>query len=283
MVVIVILILLRSIQRRRQISERPPRVRPDGFSHATLLTHRTDKKRCKAAAAARIKRNERIADEMQQCDTATTPVCRRPALLKGGTVMDVTSPKAATIAGEAGINRAIATLVLAFSTDPVARWMYREPDQYLLHMPRLFRALGTSSFEAAAAHRSGDGLGVALWLPPGVAGDDGPLEAIIAESIVKSNQADVGAVFERTEHYRPTEPHWYLSLIGVEALHRNKGCGAALLEYGLRQCDREHRAAYLWSSNPQNTSLYQRYGFEIVATIQVGSSPPIFPMLRRAR
>jgi GNAT superfamily N-acetyltransferase len=197
--------------------------------------------------------------------------------------MDTTSLRAATIVGEAEINHAIATLVLAFGTDPVARWMYREPDQYLLHAPRLFRALGASSFAACAAQRTSDGLGVALWLPPAVAGDDESLEAVIAESVVKEKQADVGAVFERTERYRPTEPHWYLSLIGVEVLHRNKGCGAALLEHGLRQCDREHRPAYLWSSNPQNTSLYQRHGFEVVATIQVGSSPPIFPMLRRTR
>jgi GNAT superfamily N-acetyltransferase len=197
--------------------------------------------------------------------------------------MDMKSPRTATIAGDAEINHAIATLVLAFGTDPVARWMYSEPDQYLLHIPRLFRALGTSSFEAGAAQRSGDGLGVALWLPPGVAGDDGSLEAIIAESIVKEKQADVGAVFEQTERYRPTEPHWYLSLIGVESLHRNKGCGAVLLEHGLHQCDREHRPAYLWSSNLQNTSLYQRHGFEIVATIKAGSSPPIFPMVRHAR
>ena len=197
--------------------------------------------------------------------------------------MNMALPKAATIAGDAEINHAIGTLVLAFVTDPVARWMYHEPDQYLVHIPPLFRALGTSSFEAGAAQRSSDGLGVALWLPPGVAGDDGRLEAIIAESIVKEKQADVGAMFEETERYRPTEPHWYLSLIGVEALHRNKGCGAALLGYGLRQCDREHRPAYLWSSNPQNTSLYQRHGFKSVATIQVGSSPPIFPMLRHAR
>jgi ribosomal protein S18 acetylase RimI-like enzyme len=66
-------------------------------------------------------------------------------------------------------------------------------------------------------------------------------------------------------------------------LHRSKGCGAALLQNGLLQCDREHRPAYLWSSNRQNTSLYERHGFEIVGTIQVGSSPSIFPMLRRAR
>jgi GNAT superfamily N-acetyltransferase len=197
--------------------------------------------------------------------------------------VDMKPARVVTIAGDVAVNHAIATLVLAFGTDPVARWMYDNPHQYLLHIPRLFLALGTSSFEAGAAQRTGDGLGVALWLPPGVHSDDGPLEAIIAESIAVEKQADVGAVFERTEHYRPTEPHWYLSLIGVEALHRNKGCGAALLQHGLRQCDREHRPAYLWSSNPLNTSLYQRHGFEIVGTIQVGSSPSIFPMLRHAR
>jgi GNAT superfamily N-acetyltransferase len=197
--------------------------------------------------------------------------------------MDTKPASVATIAGDTEVDHAIATLVLAFSTDPVARWIYDDPHHYLLHIPRLFRALGTSSFEAGAAQRTSDGLGVALWLPPGVHGDDGLLEAVIAESIAGAKQADVGAAFERTEHYRPTEPHWYLSLIGVEALHRNKGCGAALLQHGLRQCDREHLPAYLWSSNLLNTSLYERHGFEIVGTIQVGSSPSIFSMLRHAR
>jgi ribosomal protein S18 acetylase RimI-like enzyme len=189
----------------------------------------------------------------------------------------------ATIRGAAEFNRAIGTLVSAFEIDPVARWTYQAPDQYLLHIPRLFRALGASSFEVGAAHHSSDGAGVAIWLPPGVHGYGAPVEAVIADSLAGDMQEDVGAVLEMTEQYRPIEPHWYLSLIGVEGAHRNKGYGAALLKHGLHQCDREHRAAYLWSSNKQNVSLYQRHGFEVVATIQVGSSPPIFPMLRRSR
>ena len=196
--------------------------------------------------------------------------------------MAMKPPSVATIAGDAEVDHAIATLVLAFATDPVARWMYDDPHQYLLHIPRLFRALGRSSFAAGAAQRTNDGLGIAIWLPPGVHSDDGTLEAVVAGSIVGEKQFEVAAVFERTEHYRPTEPHWYLSLIGVEALHRNNGCGAALLQHRLRQCDREHLPAYLWSSNPLNTSLYERHGFEIASTIQVGSSPSIFPMLRHA-
>ena len=197
--------------------------------------------------------------------------------------MDMIHPGVATIGGDAQVDHAIATLVLAFVADPVARWMYDHPHQYLLHIPRLFRALGKNSFEGGAAQRTKDGLGVALWLPPGVHGDDGPLEAVIAGSIAEEKRAEVVAVFERTEHYRPAEPHWYLSLIGVEALHRNKGCGAGLLKHRLRQCDRAHLPAYLWSSNPLNTTLYKRHGFEITGTIRVGSSPAIYPMLRSAR
>src|ERR1700730_7740018 len=118
--------------------------------------------------------------------------------------MDMQPPRVATIASDAEVDHAIATLVLAFGSDPVARWMYDDPHQYLLHIPRLFRALGRSSFGAAAAQRTDDGHGVALWLPPGVHGDDGPLEAVIAESMVGEKQVEVAAVFERTEYYRPT-------------------------------------------------------------------------------
>ena len=161
--------------------------------------------------------------------------------------MDMQAPNVAAITGDAEVDHAIATLVLAFDTDPVARWMYDELHQYLLHIPRLFRALGRSSFATGAAQRTDDGVGVALWLPPGVHGDDEPLGAAIAETIIGAKQAEVAAVFEQTEHYRPTEPHWYLSLIGVEAMHRNNGCGAALLQHRFRQCDREHLPVYLWS------------------------------------
>jgi GNAT superfamily N-acetyltransferase len=197
--------------------------------------------------------------------------------------VDTNSVEVVTATGDVEVGLSIATLVLAFAADPVARWMYDDPDHYLRHIPRLFRALGTRSFAAGTAQRTRDGLGVALWLPPGVYLEHNPLEAIIAETIAAEKRVDVGTAFAQTEQYRPTEAHWYLSLIGVEPMHRNKGCGAALLEQGLRHCDREHRSTYLWSSNPRNTSLYKRHGFEIVGTIQVGSSPPIFPMLRDAR
>jgi hypothetical protein len=78
--------------------------------------------------------------------------------------MDTKLARVATISRPDEVDQAIATLVLAFGTDPVARWIYPDALQYSLHTPRLF--LGASSFEAQTAVRSRDGLGVALWLPP---------------------------------------------------------------------------------------------------------------------
>ena len=55
------------------------------------------------------------------------------------------------------------------------------------------------------------------------------------------------------------------------------------MAYALERCDRERLAAYLESTNPRNITLYERHGFVKAGLIQSGSSPPIVPMVRRAR
>ena len=59
----------------------------------------------------------------------------------------------------------INTIVLAFSTDPMARWSWPDPRQYLSVMPQFIRAFGGSAFQHNAAHITDDGRGAALWLP----------------------------------------------------------------------------------------------------------------------
>jgi ribosomal protein S18 acetylase RimI-like enzyme len=74
-----------------------------------------------------------------------------------------------------------------------------------------------------------------------------------------------------------------LPLIGVDPAQQNKGYGGALMRHALIECDRDKKLAYLESTNPKNISLYERHGFEALGTIQVGTSPPIVPMLRKPR
>ena len=79
------------------------------------------------------------------------------------------------------------------------------------------------------------------------------------------------------------EPHWYLPLVGVEPNAQGRGLGGALMRHAVARCDQEDAPAYLESSNPRNISLYERHGFEVMGEIQMGSAPPVTPMLRQPR
>ena len=188
-----------------------------------------------------------------------------------------------TIATTADAERAIAVLVLAFSTDPVCRWTWPESERYLTSFPRFVRAFAGQAFEHGTAYCVEGYAGAALWHPPGIQAEEDPLVALFQETVVEENQADLFAVFEQMAGYHPSEPHWYLPLIGVDPSHQRQGHGSTLMRQALAACDRDGTAAYLESTNPENISLYQRHGFEVLGRIQVGASPPIFPMLRPPR
>jgi ribosomal protein S18 acetylase RimI-like enzyme len=181
------------------------------------------------------------------------------------------------------VERAVAVISLAFCADPMARWSYPDPHAYATHFPRLVRAFGGRAFQHGSAHQVSGFRGAALWLPPGVHPDHEALETIMRETLPADVAADAAGVFERMGGYHPNEPHWYLPLIGVDPAWQGRGHGAALLRHALRRCDEDHAAAYLESSNPANIPLYERHGFVQLGTIQVGSSPPVVPMLRDAR
>lgn len=188
--------------------------------------------------------------------------------------------KTATASDEAA---AIAVMTLAFSADPAARWTWPDPQRFLQHFPGFVRALGGNAFEHGSAYCIDGYAGAALWLPPGVGPDEDRLVALLQSTGHASIQKDLFAVFEQMAHYHPQEPHWFLPFIGIDPRQQGKGYGAALMQHALAACDRDRTLAYLESSNPKNVPLYERHGFELLGTIQVGTSPPIFPMLRKPR
>ncbi|WID97567.1 N-acetyltransferase [Bosea vestrisii] len=173
-----------------------------------------------------------------------------------------------------------AVIVLAFATDPMTRWSLGEAHTYLAVMPDLIRAFGAAAYDSDSAYVSDDFGGAALWLPPGVEPDIETLGRLIRKNADPAIISDVDAIFEAMERYHPKGPHWYLPLIGTDPARQGQGIGSALMRHALARCDREGVAAYLESSNPRNIPLYQRHGFEVLGTIQIGSSPVLTPMLR---
>jgi len=188
--------------------------------------------------------------------------------------------RTATVSDEAP---AIDVVVLAFSADPAARWTWPNPHQYVTHFPSFAKAFGGKAFTHGSAYYVDDYAGAALWLPPDVQPDENELITLLQQTVPERLLKDVFTVFEQMGRYHPSEPYWYLPLIGVDPSQQGKGYGSALMEHALIACDRDKKLAYLESTNQKNIPLYERHGFELLGTIQAGMSPPIFPMLRKPR
>jgi predicted GNAT family N-acyltransferase len=178
---------------------------------------------------------------------------------------------------------AIGVLTLAFSVDPMARWSLPDPATYLAVFSSITKAFGGSAFDKGTAYIANGFTGAALWLPPGAKSDEESLKRLFDENTNDDIKEDMQRIFEQMEKYHPTEPHWYLPMIGVDPAHQGGGIGSALMIEALKAVDRDGSIAYLESSNPRNISLYQRHGFEVIGEIQSGSSPVLRPMLRKAR
>jgi GNAT superfamily N-acetyltransferase len=178
---------------------------------------------------------------------------------------------------------AIGVLTLAFSTDPMARWSLPHPATFLATFASITKAFGGNAFEKGTAWIADGFSGAALWLPPGARSDEESLQRLFDENTDDAIKEDMQVIFEQMGKFHPTEPHWYLPMIGVDPAHQGAGIGSALMTEALKAVDRDGSIAYLESSNPRNISLYQRHGFEVIGEIQSGSSPVLRPMLRKAR
>ena len=161
----------------------------------------------------------------------------------------------------------LATAVLAFGSDPLMRWIFDDPGDYLEYFGPLVDAFGGRGFDGGSVYATEHLEGVALWLPPGTGPDGEAVEELVTAAVRPSILEELAEVFGQMEGHHPKEPHWYLPVIGVEPYHHGRGLGGALLSHALAIADGDDYLAYLESSNPRNISLYQRQGFEAIAIL----------------
>ena len=177
----------------------------------------------------------------------------------------------------------ISTIAAAFVTDPVARWLLPEAHRYFSCVDEFVDAFGGAAFVHGSAYYVDGYCGAALWLPPGVQPNEEKMMTILKDAVPTDRLDAAFSVFEKMGNFHPHEPHWYLPMIGVDPSHQGHGHGSLMMKHALERCDGEKKLAYLESSNPRNLSLYIHHGFELIGTIQVADSPPVFPMLRKPR
>jgi ribosomal protein S18 acetylase RimI-like enzyme len=187
------------------------------------------------------------------------------------------------ISTDAESHRVVDSVVLGFSADPILRWLFPEPQKYLVNCPTIVKLFGGGAFEHSSAYYLQNYAGAALWLPPDVHPDEEGLTKLLQDNFDGAKLEEIFSIFEQMDSFHPDEPCWHLAFISVDPAQQNNGYGTTLLEHTLEAVDRDKKLAYLESTNEANLTLYRRHGFELVGNIQAGNSPSLFPMIREPR
>jgi GNAT superfamily N-acetyltransferase len=195
----------------------------------------------------------------------------------------MTSPPITTATKPDQQQRAVATIVTAFTADKVSRWVLPEPHQYLTYFTEFVPLMAAGTFDHGGAYCTDDFGAASLWLPPNVHSDYEAMAGLAQKAVAERDQEKVFAFMGQMGEYHPTEPHWYLPFIGVDPLRQGEGLGSALLKHALQNCDHDKLPAYLEATSPGSRRLYERHGFEAIGEIQTADSPSLWPMLRRPR
>lgn len=178
-----------------------------------------------------------------------------------------------------------AILADAFAADPVMSWTLGGEGRAF----RLFLELARRVYLARGfGHLAGD-KAATLWLPPGETSAPALIdEAHIGYAVLRAGGLTALArgktVGDIMAKHHPPRPHYYLFAVGARADFQGEGFGGRLIREGLARADADGADAYLENSNPKNTPLYQRLGFETTAALPLpGGAPPLLAMFRERR
>lgn len=179
------------------------------------------------------------------------------------------------------------SLARAFADDPIWRWLVGDDlPEHPQRMAPFFRAEARHYRRLSGCWTTDGQEGAALWAPPGrwkmgplaVAALTPPSLRLFGTGVLHALSA-----LNQIDRQHPSEPHWYLGVLGTDPDHQGKGIGSSLLAPVLRRCDDEGMPAYLESSKEQNVPFYERHGFAVTGTYDFAKGPRTWLMWRDPR
>jgi len=195
-----------------------------------------------------------------------TPVCVRPA-------------RREDFAPLAGV------LAHAFYDDPVTAWFYPGARRRLIHARRFFAIRLRQLAGQKLVYTTPELSGAALWAGPGRWRDDARQSLMLLPMlpVLAPRLRQVARAVREIERHHPTEPHFYLSVVGTDPRLQGRGVGSALLAPVLERCDARALPAFLECSKESNVRFYARLGFVLTERIGLPDGPPLWLMWRRPR
>ena len=171
------------------------------------------------------------------------------------------------------------SLARAFEDDPIFEWMVPADTERRLDKLADFFADSVRTYQRRGKTVLTEPTlaAAALWAPPGqwkTKPADIARATPLAIRVFGRRLPLALQALTAIEKRHPTEPHWYLGVLGTEPEHQGKGFGGALMRPILQRCDHEGIGAYLESSKESNVPYYQRFGFEITHEVALPKGGP---------
>lgn len=202
-------------------------------------------------------------------------------------------PHSETAAATPGIRRLAPTevepilsvMARAFDADPIVNFVVKQDRRRPARVSSFLRLVLGQCLPHGEIYVTDELEGGAFWIPPGkydtsLRGQLRLIPNLIRAAGLLRLLATIAAL-EAVEKEHPSEPHFYLPMIGIDPPYQGRGLGTALMRPVLERCDRERIPAYLETGTERNLPLYERNGFRTAEAIRLGKAgPPMWLMWR---
>jgi len=190
------------------------------------------------------------------------------------------------VAEPADIDAIVATLTTAFFDDPLWGPAFPDPGRRAEQAAVMWRMSATSALRYPWTLVTAKVEAAAILIPPGgtelTHEEEKELAAQLVRTAGQRTAEGVLEIYAQLEAAHPSEPHFYLTLLGTHSDHRGQGLGMGLLREALARIDDLGEPAYLESSNPANNARYESVGFRPHSRITAASGHVVTTMWRPA-
>ncbi len=186
-------------------------------------------------------------------------------------------------------DRVVATLTRAFTHDAIVRFLFPDDETWPQRAALFFGHYFDVRLAGGEVFVCGDDVaGVALWNPPG--GNrlgnefvEGHWLRTVVANVAAEEVARYEAFTKVLDAMTPSEPHWYLGLLGTDPDRQRTGVARSLMEPMLARADRDALPVFLETGMPRNVAVYTRFGFFEIAEATAPGGPRVWGMLRKPR
>ncbi len=182
-------------------------------------------------------------------------------------------------------------LAEAFRDYPTFEYIFPDPEQRERDLRKMLDFLlkcGLLHGEVLASSKNLEGI--AIWYRDGAM--DYPPASVLKAGLLRLFSGinpvsfikfiHLGGLKRKNRETMMEAPYYFLDLIGVSPLQRNRGFARILLEEKLTGMDREKIRCYLETTETGNIAFYEHYGFHLHHTFTFGRCTS-YCLLRESR